>query len=150
MCKLAGVSERLENLTTRALSMAAMRSDRVVNERLAGAGSRKWHYAVLAALDESGPASQAELSRATGIYRSDIVAVVNELADRALVERSPDPADRRRNVVTLTAAGRRKLVKLDLLLRSVQDEVFAELTRAERDQLVTLLAKVGGPDSREH
>ncbi|WP_245924025.1 MarR family winged helix-turn-helix transcriptional regulator [Paractinoplanes atraurantiacus] len=144
------MSERLENLTTRALSMAAMRSDRVVNERLAGAGSRKWHYAVLAALDESGPASQAELSRATGIYRSDIVAVVNELADRALVERSPDPADRRRNVVTLTAAGRRKLVKLDLLLRSVQDEVFAELTRAERDQLVTLLAKVGGPDSREH
>ncbi|XVV17058.1 MarR family winged helix-turn-helix transcriptional regulator [Actinoplanes sp. CA-131856] len=144
------MSERLENLTTRALSLAAMRSDRVVNERLAGAGSRKWHYAVLAALDEGGAASQAGLSRATGIYGSDIVAVVTELADRELVERSPDPADRRRNVVTLTAAGRRKLVKLDLLLRSVQDEVFAELTRAEREQLTALLAKVGGPDSREH
>ncbi|XVU21054.1 MarR family winged helix-turn-helix transcriptional regulator [Actinoplanes sp. CA-054009] len=143
------MTDRLENLTTRALSLAAMRSDRMVNERLAAADSRKWHYAVLATLDESGPASQAELSRATGIYRSDIVAVVNELADRELVERSPDPADRRRNVVTLTTAGRRKLVRLDLLLRGVQDEVFAALTRAERDQLVTLLNKIGGPDSRE-
>ncbi|MFF5081758.1 MarR family winged helix-turn-helix transcriptional regulator [Actinoplanes sp. NPDC000266] len=143
------MNERLENLTTRALSLAAMRSDRMVNERLAAADSRKWHYAVLATLDENGPASQAELSRATGIYRSDIVAVVNELADRQFIERSPDPGDRRRNVVTLTTAGRRKLVRLDLLLRSVQDEVFAALTRAERDQLVALLAKIGGPDSRE-
>ncbi|MEV4348528.1 MarR family transcriptional regulator [Actinoplanes sp. NPDC049596] len=136
------MSKRLERLTTRRLSMAAMRSDRLVNERLADAGTRKWHYAVLAALDEEGPASQAELSRRTGIFGSDLVAVLNELTGHQFVERSPDPTDRRRNVVTLTATGRRKLTRLDLLLERVQDEVFDPLTPTEREQLSALLAKL--------
>ena len=111
-----GASARLPNLRTRLLSMAATRSDRLVNEALATADARKWHYAVLATLDEFGPASQAELSSRTGIHRSDLVAVINELAGRGLVERAPDPADRRRNVVTATGAGRRQLLRLDKLL----------------------------------
>src|SRR6266540_2768792 len=73
-----------------------MHAERVVDDGLARADDRKWHYAVLAALQEFGPASQAALSRRTGIYRSDLVAVINELAGRGLIERAPDPADRRR------------------------------------------------------
>ncbi|MGW1057693.1 MarR family winged helix-turn-helix transcriptional regulator [Micromonospora rubida] len=131
---------RLRNLPTRLLSLAAIHSDRRVNEELARVDARKWHYAVLAALDEAGPASQAELSSRTGIYRSDLVAVLNELADRGLVERAPDPVDRRRNVVTLTGPGRRQLRKLDGLLADVEDEVLASLTPPEREQLTRLLA----------
>ncbi|WP_405094861.1 MarR family winged helix-turn-helix transcriptional regulator [Micromonospora sp. NBC_01412] len=131
---------RLRNLPTRLLSLAAIHSDRRVNEELARVDARKWHYAVLAALDEAGPASQAELSSRTGIYRSDMVAVLNELADRGLVERAPDAADRRRNVVTLTGPGLRQLRKLDGLLADVEDEVLASLTPPEREQLARLLA----------
>jgi hypothetical protein len=47
-------------------------AERLVNEGLAGADARKWHYAVRVALQESGPASQATLSRRAGIYRSDL------------------------------------------------------------------------------
>lgn len=131
---------RLRNLGTRLLSLAAIQSDRLVNEKLARADARKWHYAVLATLEEFGPASQAELSRRTGIYRSDIVAVINELSDRGLVERSPNPADRRQNIVTPTEQGRRQLLKLDRLLTEVEDEVLAPLTPPEREQLARLLA----------
>ncbi|NBE81948.1 MarR family winged helix-turn-helix transcriptional regulator [Micromonospora rubida] len=130
---------RLRNLPTRLLSLAAIHSDRRVNEELARVDARKWHYAVLAALDEAGPASQAELSSRTRIYRSDLVAVLNELADRELVDRAPDPADRRRNVVTLTGPGRRQLRKLDGLLADVEDEVLAPLTPPEREELTRLL-----------
>jgi len=130
---------RLRNLTTRLLSQAATQSDRRVNEELARADARKWHYAVLATLDEFGPASQAQLSHRTGIYRSDVVAVINELAGRGQVERSPNPADRRQNVITLTQRGRRQLLRLDKLLASVQDEVLAPLTPPEREQLTQLL-----------
>ncbi|MEV6368780.1 MarR family winged helix-turn-helix transcriptional regulator [Micromonospora musae] len=132
-------AQRLRDLRTRLLSQAATQADRRVNEELARADARKWHYAVLATLDEFGAVSQAELSDRTRIYRSDLVAVINELTARGQVERAPDPADRRRNLITLTPQGRRQLHKLDKLLADVEDEVLAPLTGAEREQLARLL-----------
>ena len=132
-------AERLRTMRTRLLSLAAMHSDRRVNEELARADARKWHYAVLATLDEFGPVSQAQLSDRTRIYRSDLVAVINELAERGHLDRSPDPTDRRRNLVTLTATGRRHLRKLDNILADVEAEVFAPLTQAQRTELTKLL-----------
>ncbi|MGW2277989.1 MarR family winged helix-turn-helix transcriptional regulator [Streptomyces sp. NPDC001770] len=131
---------RLRNLGTRLLSLAAIQSDRLANEELARAGARKWHYAVLATLDEFGPASQAELSRRTGIHRSDMVAVIGELADRGLAERSANPADRRQNIIAVTKQGHRHLLKLDKVLTEVENEVLAPLTPPEREQLTRLLA----------
>ncbi|MER7279293.1 MarR family transcriptional regulator [Dactylosporangium sp. NPDC000244] len=136
---------RLSSLPTRLLSLAAMQSDRRVTEGLATADARKWHLAVLATLDESGPASQAQLSERTGIFRSDIVAVVNELAGRGQVERAPNPADRRQNVITLTARGRRQLATLDGLLAEAEDDVLAPLNPAERAELVRLLTAIVRP-----
>jgi len=57
--------------------------------QLAIAGSRGYHYRLLAALAEFGPASQASLGRHTGLDRSDVAAAVNELAARGLVQRAP-------------------------------------------------------------
>ncbi|WP_307872500.1 MarR family winged helix-turn-helix transcriptional regulator [Paractinoplanes ovalisporus] len=133
-------AERLRTLRTRLLSLAAVHSDRRVNEELAGADARKWHYAVLATLDEFGPASQAQLSDHTRIYRSDLVAVLNELTERGQVSREPDPSDRRRNLVTITAAGHRQLHRLDEILARVDDEIFAPLDQRQREQLTTLLS----------
>jgi DNA-binding MarR family transcriptional regulator len=130
---------RLRRSRTRLLAMAAMRSDRRVNEALASVDARKWHYAVLATLDEFGPASQADLSGRTGIYRSDLVAVITELAARDLVDRSPNPTDRRQNVITITKPGHRHLLTLDKLLATAEADFLSPLTPAERDQLTTLL-----------
>jgi DNA-binding MarR family transcriptional regulator len=133
---------RLRSLPSRLLSQLAAHADRLVTDRLAGIDARKWHYAVLAALQEFGPASQAALSRSTGIYSGDLVAVINELADRGLVERVPDPTDRRRNVITVTPQGRRRLRQLDRLVDTSQDTLLAPLTQAERDQLTQLLTRL--------
>lgn len=133
---------RLRHLPSRLINLAAMPASRLSNQALAAAGARRYHYALLAALEEFGPASQAALGRRTGIDRSDMVATVNELAERMLVERRPDPADRRRNVVTLTPAGRRHLAELDLLIADAQDELLAPLTPDERTHLVHLLTRL--------
>ncbi|WP_275415323.1 MarR family winged helix-turn-helix transcriptional regulator [Planotetraspora silvatica] len=108
------------------------------------------HYAVLATLEESGSASQAELSRRTGIYRSDVVAVINELADRGLVEHAHDPAARRRNVITMTQQGRSQLQRLDKLLAAIEDEVLAPLARREHDQFTELLTRLVDHHARSH
>ncbi|MFD9396208.1 MarR family winged helix-turn-helix transcriptional regulator [Streptomyces sp. NPDC060000] len=130
---------RLRVVPSRLLAGVAVVADRLVGERLAAEDAHKWHFAVLVTLAEAGAASQAELSRRTGIYRSDMVAVLNKLADTACIRREPDPADRRRNVVTLTATGRRRLERLDTLIADAQRELLAPLTPVQQDELILLL-----------
>ncbi|WP_031512328.1 MarR family winged helix-turn-helix transcriptional regulator [Streptomyces sp. NRRL F-5123] len=130
---------RLRTLPSRLLGLAGMWSDRRVTDGLAAIGAHKWHYAVLAALQEYGPASQAALSDRSGIHRSDMVAAINELAAEEYVARAPDPADRRRNVITITPRGRRRLTRIDALLTDLQDDVLAPLSAAERTELTRML-----------
>ncbi|MDH6576549.1 MarR family transcriptional regulator [Kitasatospora sp. MAP5-34] len=134
--------DRLRRRASRLLSQVSVRSDRLITEGLAQADARKWHYAALASLEEYGPGSQAELSRRTDIYRSDMVGVLNELAERDLVERMPDPDDRRRNIITISTRGRRHLRRLDKVLDDLHDELLAPLSPAERDQFVQLLTRL--------
>jgi MarR family transcriptional regulator, lower aerobic nicotinate degradation pathway regulator len=137
-----GPPERLRTLPSRLTNQAALTANRIVDHALARAGLRRYHYALLATLEEAGPASQAALGRRTGIDRSDMVATVNDLADRGLLERAPDPADRRRNVITVTEAGRTRLTQLDQLLAAAQDEFLAPLPDDDRRQLIDLLTRV--------
>jgi DNA-binding MarR family transcriptional regulator len=140
----AKVPERLRRLPSRLLNLAAGSAQRQVGEKLATLDSRKWHYATLAALEEFGPDSQSGLSDRTGIYRSDMVATINDLTARGLVVRVPDPADRRRNAITLTDEGRRHLRQLDILLADAEAEFLAPLSEAERAELIRILSLIVG------
>ncbi|MFG2043314.1 MarR family winged helix-turn-helix transcriptional regulator [Dactylosporangium sp. NPDC048998] len=124
------------------LTQTAQHAHRLVSEGLGAVGARGYHYRALTALDREGPASQADLGRRSGIHLSDLVATLNELADGGYVERTPDPSDRRRNVITITPAGRRHLRRLEKQLARVQDELLAPLSAPERAQLSALLRRV--------
>src|SRR5258707_3226230 len=112
---------RVLAMPTWLISRAYAYSHRLLAEGFAAADARGYHYRLLAALEEFGPASQAALGRRTGIDRSDVVAALNELAARGFIKRSPDPDDRRRNVVTITPAGREKLRALHQVLAGIHD-----------------------------
>lgn len=124
------------------LTQVSAHAHRLVAERLGQAGARGYHYRLLAALAEFGPASQAALGRRAEMDRSDVTATVTELAASSLVNRAADAADRRRNMVTLTAAGRARLRQLDEVLGGVQDELLAPLSARERAELAGLLGRV--------
>src|SRR4051794_8723097 len=124
------------------ISRLYARSHRLLADGFAAAGVRGYHYRLLAALEEFGPASQADLARRTGIDRSDVVAALNELEDRGLVKRSADLDDRRRNVITITAAGRKELRALDKVLADIQDRLLSPLSAADRTKFVRLLAQL--------
>jgi DNA-binding MarR family transcriptional regulator len=133
---------RVAELPTWLISRAYARSHRLLGEGFATAGVRGHHYRLLAALEEFGPASQAALGRRTSIDRSDVVAALNDLAGRGLIERSPDPDDRRRNVITITPAGSEQLRELDAILAGVQEELLAPLSAAERTKFIRLLTRL--------
>ena len=104
--------------------------------------SSRTDAAVLAALEESGPLSQVDLGRRLGLDRNDVNAVVNRLQAAGYVDRRTDPADRRRNIVSLQATGQVHLDKLLGHVEQVQVELLSGLTTRERGQLTALLAKV--------
>jgi len=133
--------DRVQRLTSWLLNQARVVGNRFVGERL---GDRRIRadYAVLAALEQFGPQSQADLGRRLGIDRSDLVALLNQLGVQDLIHREPDPRDRRRNSVAITAAGVERLRALDDAVDRAQDDLLAPLDPDERAALVGLLQRV--------
>ncbi len=72
---------------------------------LAPTGINGREAAVLRAVDNPQPLAQGEIARRMGIDRTTMVALIDDLQERGLVQRRQDPDDRRRNVVELTDAG---------------------------------------------
>ncbi|MFI1235299.1 MarR family winged helix-turn-helix transcriptional regulator [Nocardia salmonicida] len=133
---------RWATLPTWLLTQTGNHAHRLVTEGFAAADGRGYHYRLLATLDEFGPASQATLGRRSGIHVSDMVATINELADHNLVERTPDPTDRRRNVISLTTPGKRQLRRLEKQLARSQEELLEPLSPTDREHLTKLLSKL--------
>lgn len=133
---------RWESLPSWLLTQTANHAHRLVADGFSAVGARGYHYRLLATLEEFGPASQAALGRRSGIHLSDMVAAINELADRKLVERASDPSDRRRNIISLTAAGKRQLRRLEKQLDETQDELLVPLSPDERQRLTQLLSRL--------
>jgi MarR family transcriptional regulator, lower aerobic nicotinate degradation pathway regulator len=134
--------ERLRHLPTWLTAEVARRGRRLVNASLAQDGARRQHFTVLASLSQQGPASQADLGRRLSIDRSDLHALLAELESDGFVARVRDERDRRRNVVTLTPAGRGALARLDERIDAAQDALLEPLSTTERRELSRLLRKI--------
>src|SRR4028119_2386163 len=81
--------QRLRRLPTWLVSQLGIRSTRLIAGRIARPGARV-DFAVLAALEEFGAMSQAELGRRLGLDRSDVVAVLNRLEGGRLAARAAE------------------------------------------------------------
>ena len=134
--------KRLQSRPTWLISQTSIHAHRLLSDALAAADARGYDYRLLAALQEFGPASQATLGRRTDMDRSDVAEALTDLASSGLVERSADPLDRRRNIITITPAGATQLLRLDEVVADVQDKLLAPLSRGERQALVRMLARL--------
>jgi DNA-binding MarR family transcriptional regulator len=105
-------------------------------------GANPYQHGVLCSLAESRAETQAQIADALGYDRSWLVGLLDELEDEGLIERKPDPVDRRRNIVTLKPEGEARLLELRALSKGVEDEFLAPLSKSERQQLHELLLKL--------
>jgi len=142
------VPERMRERPTWLISRAYARASGLLQEGFAqgGDGLRGYHYRLLAALDEWGPASQATLGRGTGIDRSDVTAALVDLEEHGLVRRDVNQEDRRRNIVSITAAGTSRLEALDSVLDGIQERLLAPLSEDERRQFLALMRRIANGD----
>jgi len=105
-------------------------------------GIRVKEFASLALLREHSPVPQQELGEILCVDANNLVLLLNELESREFALRRRDPADRRRHLVEITEEGVRALDAAEKGIESVEDDVLAPLSRAERSELQALLAKV--------
>lgn len=105
-------------------------------------GLHPMHFGMLTIIDAEEPISQQELSRRTGIDPSTMVARMDALEERGLVERGRSTEDRRSYDIRLSPSGRRLLKALRKRAAEHGERFFAPLTKAERRQLHELLTKL--------
>ncbi len=90
----------------------------------------------------SAPMSMSELSRRLMVTNANITGLISRLAREGLVDRKPSPQDRRRQMVELTADGRRLFEAMAEDHRVWLSDMTAELDRDEMGELFRLLGRL--------
>jgi len=99
-------------------------------------------YQVLGAAAQQLAEGQGALARRLGIDRTVMTYLVDELEGAGLVERRPDPADRRNKRVVATARGRATWARTRTRLRHAEAQVLAPLDPTERASFRQLLERL--------
>jgi DNA-binding MarR family transcriptional regulator len=119
---------------------------RAVTERaLADLGLGPREFGALSLLVRHGPLSQQRLGERQGIDRTTMVALVDALERKGLVERRRDPRDRRAYALEATAEGRRVLPLASAAADRAEEEVLAGVAPADRRRLKELLREIVEP-----
>jgi DNA-binding MarR family transcriptional regulator len=97
---------------------------------------------VLGHLSRNEGISQARLAELTETDPMTLVRTLDRMQQDGWIERRPDPADRRAHQLFLREAAKPVLQRIWKIADQARNEVLAELSSAEREQLIELLERV--------
>ena len=103
-------------------------------------GARGYH--ALCGAATCSARNQAELAKQLGVDRTVMVYLVDDLEKAGLVERIPDPADRRSRLIRATPAGRALHDATNETIRAAEAELLAALAPEEQRQLREMLHRI--------
>jgi MarR family transcriptional regulator for hemolysin len=128
----------------RLLVLTAKAAREVLDARLQAAGSSHAAWLVLHALIEHGAegSSQRALAEHLFIEGPTMTRHLDRLEAGGLIERRPDPLDRRNTLVYSTPEGKRVLRRLTSIMEKAQEDILAGLTPAEIDTITQLMQRV--------
>jgi DNA-binding MarR family transcriptional regulator len=89
-------------------------------------------YGTLLCVREKPGLTVAEVGRMVGTTRQSANELIAGMERADLVERRPNPKDRRTQQVHLTPAGERRLAEATPAIRKVEDELEASFSTADR------------------
>jgi DNA-binding MarR family transcriptional regulator len=124
------------------LSQVGIHASRRFAERIAAAELNPPLFRVLNLIDAAEGRSQQAIGKAIQVPPSRMVGLVDELEERGLVERRPDPADRRIRALYLTRKGRNALARGREIAKAHEEELTRGMSQVDRRQLTGLLQKI--------
>lgn len=114
---------------------------------LAAHGVSMWGYSVLLALDRSAIRTQAALAEAIGADKTRIIAILDELQQNGLIERVPDPEDRRARLLEITKEGRRRKDAVQAAIQTGEERWLGTLSASDRATFLRVLQELSGVES---
>ena len=99
-------------------------------------------FGVVSLIGANPGLTQSALARAVGIERSTMVAVIDTLQERGMVERKPSPVDRRSYALVLTGNGENLMERLLPMVRAHERNVARNLSVVEKERLIELLMRL--------
>jgi DNA-binding MarR family transcriptional regulator len=137
-------------LTTYLAGWVSRRARADVQLALAEHGLGTSDHGVLVALADFGALSQQQLADRLDADKSHVVRLIDQLEQRGLVTRAPDPTDRRRHRIELTPAGRKLVCVITPVTEEIEADHLGALSVAERRTLAALLQRVLESQDRAH
>jgi DNA-binding MarR family transcriptional regulator len=128
------------NCNCTALRKASRRVSQLYDESLASCGLRVTQLAILNQILRMGTPAMGELARALVMDRGALAHNVKPLERDGLIETVADRADQRNRLVTLTRAGRRKIVESERSWAHAQERFEASVGAKEAAALRRALA----------
>lgn len=135
--------EHIEDCISFLLGKAYQHVTAATKQRLAPFGVTPVQFALLHLLWAKDGQSGAALGERLQLDSATITGVLDRLTVARLVERRPDPSDRRVNRIFLTPAGQALQAPLTQTLDALNDEVFGQFPAADADRLRAMLAQLG-------
>lgn len=124
------------------LSQVGIHASRRFAERIATVDLNPPLFRVLNLVDAAEGQSQQAIGAAIEVPPSRMVALVDELEQKGLVERRPNASDRRVRALYLTQKGRRALARGRRIAKEHEEALTHGLSAADRKRLVDLLQKM--------
>jgi len=115
---------------------------RAAHEALEGLPGGPRGFQVLAAAAGDAHGSQLALAHRLGVDRTVMTYLLDDLEKAGLIERRPDPADRRARRIVATACGEEQLATLNERLRGAEEQVLSGLDEEDRQAFRILLRRV--------
>ena len=117
---------------------------RELERQLAPTGIAPAYMPVLFALADGSRLTQKELARRAAVEQPTMAATLNRMERDAMIDRRPDPGDKRSALVALTPLALGKVETVERVVSAINALALEQLTPSERSQFLGLLARVIG------
>lgn len=124
------------------LRRAHQRASAIFLDTIGDAQLTPTQWAALVTLANDGPLSQNQLGRLTYMDPATTQGVILRLVERNLVERHPDPQDRRRTSVQLTRPGQAVVTSLAANAATAHARTLEPLSPEEQEMFLRLLSRL--------
>lgn len=126
------------------LAVASARLTHLTNEALKVHDLRVRHYVALVLTSEHDDLTQVDLAREVALAASQVVALVDELEGRGLVQRRVSIDDRRRRLVTATEDGKLLAAQARAEVEAARLRALEALDETQRKSLLAILRALNG------